>query len=77
MRDKFSMLPTIDRLTCGRLLGSLEPGDNGITCTTQAHEGVNPQLKGGWPNFHEVLIVSAKTGEGVNRLEVSWPSILR
>jgi GTPase Era involved in 16S rRNA processing len=68
IRDRYSMLPTIDNLTCGRLLSPLQPGENGIRYTKPDKEEVF-QLNRGWPNFHEVLIVSARTGEGLDRLK--------
>ena len=70
MRDRFSMLPTIDNLTCGQLLSPLEPGENGVRYMSEADEHEVLQPHRGWPNFHEVLIVSARTGEGLDRLQV-------
>lgn len=71
IRDRYSMLPTIDNLTCGRLLSPLQPGENGIRYTKPDKEEVF-QLNRGWPNFHEVLIVSARTGEGLDRLKACY-----
>ncbi|XP_062503024.1 GTPase Era, mitochondrial-like isoform X2 [Corticium candelabrum] len=69
VRDKFSILPVIDRLTCKKLLDPLKTGGNGLKYTPDAGEdGVVSLNEGGWPNFHEVLVVSAASGEGINTL---------
>ena len=77
VRDKFSILPVIDRLTCKKLLDPLKTGGNGLKYTPDAGEdGVVSLNEGGWPNFHEVLVVSAASGEGINTLLVSTSILL-